>query len=118
MNPKELLFKILKHEETERAAWVPFAGVHAGKLVGYNAEEVLKDGDKLFEALIAVNNLYKPDGQPIVFDLQLEAECLGCDLIWSKSGPRQSLAIHLLSRQLFHVCVLFLLRKMVVFPWF
>jgi len=93
MSSKELLFKILRHEETERAAWVPFAGVHAGKLVGYNAEEVLKDGDKLFEALLAVNNLYKPDGQPIMFDLQLEAECLGCDLIWSKNGP-PSVASH------------------------
>lgn len=98
MNPKELLFKILRHEETERSAWVPFAGVHAGKLVGYDAEEVLKDGNKLFEALKAVNNLYKPDGQPIVFDLQLEAECLGCDLIWTKDGP-PSVSSHPLEEQ-------------------
>ena len=27
---KELLFRTLRHEETERAPWVPFAGVHAG----------------------------------------------------------------------------------------
>jgi len=98
MKPKELLFKVLKHEETERAAWVPFAGVHAGKLVGYSAEEVLKDGNKLFEALKAVNRLYKPDGQPIVFDLQLEAECLGCDLIWAKDAP-PSVVSHPLEEQ-------------------
>ncbi|HHV96534.1 MAG TPA: uroporphyrinogen decarboxylase [Clostridiaceae bacterium] len=98
MKPKELLFKVLKHEETERAAWVPFAGVHAGKLVGYSADEILKDGDKLFEALKAVNKLYKPDGQPIVFDLQLEAECLGCDLIWAKDAP-PSVATHPLEEQ-------------------
>lgn len=87
MNPKELIFKILRHEETERAAWVPFAGVHAGKLLGYPADEVLKDGDKLFDSLMEVNRLYKPHGQPVVFDLQLEAECMGCDLVWSKNGP-------------------------------
>ncbi len=103
MTPKEILFKTLRHEETERAAWIPFAGVHAGKLVGYNAEEVLKDGDKLFEALVAVNNLYKPDGQPIVFDLQLEAECLGCDLVWTEDGP-PSVSTHPLEDQAIVPC--------------
>lgn len=87
MLPKELLFKTLNHEKTERTPWVPFAGVHAGKLTGYNATEVLQDADKLYEALIKVNELYKPDGQPVIFDLQVEAECLGCDLVWSEDGP-------------------------------
>lgn len=93
MTPKELLIKTLKHEVTEQVAWVPFAGVHAGKLVGYNATEVLQEGDKLFEALMEVNKLYKPAGQPVVFDLQVEAECLGCDLVWAKDAP-PSVASH------------------------
>lgn len=87
MLPKEILFKTLRHEEAEILPWVPFAGVHAGKLAGYDAEEVLTDGDKLFASLMEVNRLYKPMGQPVVFDLQLEAECLGCDLLWSKDCP-------------------------------
>ncbi|HOP10172.1 MAG TPA: uroporphyrinogen decarboxylase family protein [Oscillospiraceae bacterium] len=87
MNPKELLFAVLQHKETPRTPWVPFAGAHAGKLVGYDAEEVLTDGDKLFKALTEVNRLYKPDGQPVVFDLQIEAEILGCELVWTKDGP-------------------------------
>ena len=52
MTGKEILFKVLRNEPTDMVPWVPFAGVHAGKLVGYNAEEVLKDGDKLFKALM------------------------------------------------------------------
>ena len=84
---KDLLFKTLRHEDAERAPWVPFAGVHAGKLVGYNAEEVLTNGDKLFESLIEVNKLYRPDGQPVIFDLQIEAEILGCELMWAKDAP-------------------------------
>ena len=40
---KELLFKVLRHEEAERVPWVPFAGVHAGKLKGYTAREILED---------------------------------------------------------------------------
>lgn len=87
MTGKELLQKTLRHEETPRAPWVPFAGVHAGKLKGYTATEVLKDADKLFESLMEVYRLYMPDGMPIAFDLQLEAEILGCDLMWSDDNP-------------------------------
>ena len=84
---KELLFKTLRHEVTERAPWVPFSGVHSGKLKGYDATEMLTDADKAFEALMEVNRLYKPDGQPVIFDLQIEAECLGCGLTWAKDCP-------------------------------
>ena len=84
---KDLLLRTLRHEETERAPWVPFAGVHAGKLKGYTAVEVLTDPDKAFEALMEVNRLYKPDGQPVIFDLQIEAECLGCGLTWADDCP-------------------------------
>lgn len=93
MTPKELLFATLRHEATPRAPWVPFAGVHAGLLTGSDATKVLTDEDALVEALLAVNRLYKPDGQPVVFDLQLEAEILGCNLVWAKDGP-PSVASH------------------------
>lgn len=93
ITPKELLFKTLRHEKSDVIPWVPFAGVHAGKLVGYDAEQVLTDADKLFESLMEVNKLYKPHGQPVVFDLQIEAEILGCDLVWTKDGP-PSVASH------------------------
>ena len=84
---KDLLFKSLRHEATERAPWVPFAGVHAGALIGADATQVLTDEDLLVKALLEVHKLYKPDGMPIVFDLQLEAEILGCDLVWAKDCP-------------------------------
>jgi uroporphyrinogen decarboxylase len=87
INGKELLLAALRHEATPRVPWVPFAGVHAGKLRGYSAIEVLQDGQKLLESLVAVNQVYDPDGQPVVFDLQIEAEILGCDLVWAESGP-------------------------------
>ncbi len=87
MKPKEILIKTLQHEPVDQVAWVPFAGVHAGKLKGYNAKEVLTDGDKLFDSLMEVYRLYKPHGQPVVFDLQLEAEALGCELKWADDCP-------------------------------
>lgn len=87
MTGKELILKTYRHEAVPRAPWVPFAGVHAGKLLGYTAREVLTDADKLYNALMEVNRLYMPDGQPIVFDLQLEAEVFGCDLLWADDNP-------------------------------
>ena len=84
---KQIIFDILDHKRTERPAWVPFAGIHAGKLTGASAIEVLKDEDKLYEALMQVNKLYRPDGQPVLFDLQVEAEILGCELQWSEDTP-------------------------------
>lgn len=84
---KELIFKALRHEHLDEIPWVPFAGVHAGLLKGYTAEEMLRDSDKIVESLLEVNKLYMPDGIPILFDLQMEAEILGCELMWAKDNP-------------------------------
>lgn len=86
-NGKKIIAKVMRHEAMTEIPWVPFAGVHAGFLKGYGADEVLKDKDKLVESLLEVNEKYQPDGQPICFDLQLEAEILGCELQWAKNCP-------------------------------
>jgi uroporphyrinogen decarboxylase len=87
MTGKERILSVLNRKETDVLPWVPFAGVHAGKLVGFSAEEVYRDADKCFQSLKEVNHLYKPDGQPVMFDLQIEAEVLGCDLVWAEDSP-------------------------------
>lgn len=84
---KELILKTLKHEKVDAVPWVPFSGVHAGFLKGYTAREVLTDADKLFESLQEVHKMYTPDGMPIMFDLQIEAEIMGCDLLWAEDNP-------------------------------
>lgn len=84
---RKLLFESLENKIVQRPPWVPFAGVHAGKLKGYGADEVLTDKSKLVQSLLEVNRVYSPDGQPVVFDLQLEAEAMGCELAWSKINP-------------------------------
>jgi uroporphyrinogen decarboxylase len=87
LSGRELILATLRHEGGLPIPWVPFAGVHAGQLRGFSAREVLTDADKLETALLAVNALYQPDGQPVLFDLQLEAEMLGCRLLWSDVAP-------------------------------
>lgn len=87
MHPDNVLSQTLRHQKADALPWVPFAGVHAGILIGRTAKEVLTDETALFESLLAVNRLYKPHGQPVMFDLQIEAEILGCELMWSEDSP-------------------------------
>ncbi|MGD9929251.1 MAG: uroporphyrinogen decarboxylase family protein [Mangrovibacterium sp.] len=87
MDGLQLLEKAFRLEQTERAPWVPFVGVHGGKLIGLDAETYLKDPRAIVEGISKAVELYQPDGIPVVFDLQIEAEILGCKLAWSKENP-------------------------------
>lgn len=87
MDGKRLVQAALRREAVPRVPWVPFAGVHAGSLAGYAADEMLRDGEKLSRSLDEVVRRYQPDGMPVVFDLQLEAEILGCELLWASQAP-------------------------------
>ncbi len=87
MPDKTILLKAIAGEKTERPPWVPFVGVHGGALIGVDAETYLKSADHIVDALKIAAERYKPDGLPIVFDLQLEAEILGCELSWAKETP-------------------------------
>jgi uroporphyrinogen decarboxylase len=90
---RELILGALAHQRVPKVPWLPFAGVHAGKLIDVDATTLLTNADVLTAALLRVNALYEPDGQPVVFDLQLEAEILGCDLVWAQKAP-PSVATH------------------------
>jgi uroporphyrinogen decarboxylase len=97
MTGKERVLNTLEGQPTDKLAWVPFTGVHAGRLLGYNARQVSTDLDRLVASQIEVNRLYHPDGQPVMFDLQIEAEILGCSMVWSDDGP-PSVCSHPLSQ--------------------
>jgi len=87
MTGRERIINVLEHKKTDKTPWVPFVGVHAGFIKGYTASEVLQDSDKLYESLMEAHKLYQPDGMPVIFDLQIEAEILGCELAWTDDGP-------------------------------
>ena len=87
MTGKEILLAAMRNEQTPRPAWLPFVGVHGGKLIGKNATEYLQSADCVVEGLVKAWELYKPDGLPILFDLQMEAEVLGCNLQWADEVP-------------------------------
>lgn len=87
MTGKELVAATFRHEDTGRVPWVPFVGVHAGRLSGHTAREVYTSVDTLTAALSNADRVYHADGLPVMFDLQLEAEVLGCELMWSDDTP-------------------------------
>ena len=87
MTGKELLLKAMNGEETPRPAWLPFVGCHGGKLIGKTASEYLQSAELMVEGLKLAKQLYKPDGLPVTFDLQIEAEILGCELHWADEVP-------------------------------
>ncbi len=87
MKGLELIKKAMQLEEVERIPWVPFVGSHAGELLGMTATEYLKSADNIVKGVNKAIELYNPDGIPVVFDLQIEAEALGCKLAWAKDNP-------------------------------
>lgn len=87
MTGKERIMASFEHKKTDRVPWVPFAGVHGGKLIGETAKTVYTEAQVLKRALEEVHRMYVPDGLPIMFDLQIEAEILGSDLLWSEDAP-------------------------------
>ncbi|HYE81710.1 MAG TPA: uroporphyrinogen decarboxylase family protein [Clostridia bacterium] len=98
MNGKERVLKALSFEPTDRAPWVPYSGVQTANLIGVDAEAYLKDADKIVDGITKAYELYKPDGLPVCFDIQIEAEALGCKLQWSKNNP-PAVATHVLEEK-------------------
>ncbi|MGL1891313.1 MAG: uroporphyrinogen decarboxylase family protein [Spirochaetaceae bacterium] len=87
MNGKELIYSAFRNEKLERTPWVPYTGIQVGKFKDYTATELLKDADKLYECLMESHKQYSPDGMPVIFDLQVEAEILDCELLWANDAP-------------------------------
>ena len=90
---KELIFKVFNNETVERVPWIPYTGIHVASLSELNSEIFLQNEDLLFENLMKAHKQYSPDGMPVVFDLQIEAEILGCGLMWAEKAP-PSVSIH------------------------
>ena len=74
-------------QPVDRIPWVPFVGCHAGQLLGLTATQYLQSAEHLVNGVNKAIELYNPDGIPVAFDLQIEAEALGCKLGWADDNP-------------------------------
>jgi MtaA/CmuA family methyltransferase len=84
---RELVEAAFRGQETDRAPWVPFVGCHAAALLGVPADEYLKSARLMVQGVGTAIERYQPDGIPVIFDLQVEAEVLGCQLKWAADTP-------------------------------
>jgi uroporphyrinogen decarboxylase len=51
------------------------------------AQDYHRSEDHIVSAAKEAVKRYQPDGLPVTFDLQIEAEALGCELIWADENP-------------------------------
>ena len=79
---KQKLIDAYRGKRTENAPWVPYAGVHCAFLLGEPADKVLQDPELLAKSVVNAAERYHADGIPLVFDLSVEANSVGCDLKW------------------------------------
>ncbi|MFW6336403.1 MAG: uroporphyrinogen decarboxylase family protein, partial [Phycisphaeraceae bacterium] len=87
MTGRHILLDAVRGKQTPRTPWLPFVGCHGGALIDRSASAYLRSSDLIVEGLTKAIELYKPDGLPVVFDLQVEAEVLGCPLQWADDAP-------------------------------
>jgi uroporphyrinogen decarboxylase len=87
LNGRDVLLRAVRNEPTDRAAWLPFVGCHGAALLGVSAADSLKSAPLQVQGLLKALELYRPDGLPVCFDLQIEAEALGCRLHWASDAP-------------------------------
>ena len=87
MTSKDRIKAAMTCQPVDRIPWVPFVGVHAAKLLGLTATAYLQSTKSMIEGVNKAIDLYRPDGIPVAFDLQLEAEALGCELQWADENP-------------------------------
>ena len=91
--PRERVLAALRLQAVDRTPWVPFVGCHAASLIDKSASEFLQSEELMVSGVQAAIDRYNPDGIPVIFDLQLEAEAMGCQLVWADGNP-PSVASH------------------------
>jgi len=87
MTGREIVLSAIKRKPVPRIPWVPFVGCHGGALIGLKASEYLTSEKNLQNGIREAIRRYNPDGIPVMFDLQIEAEILGCELVWADENP-------------------------------
>lgn len=79
---KQLLIDAYRGKRTPTPPWVPYAGVHCAFLINEPSDKFLQDPNLLAKGIVETAKRYKADGIPLLFDLSVEANAVGCELKW------------------------------------
>lgn len=79
---KQMLIDAYRGKRTVSAPWVPYSGVHCAFLINEKANVFLQSPELLAKGVVYTAEKYKADGIPLLFDLSVEANSVGCNLKW------------------------------------
>ncbi len=79
---KQMLIDAYRGKRTVKPPWVPYAGVHCAFMINEPSDKFLQDPELLAKGVVETAKRYKADGIPLLFDLSVEANAVGCDLKW------------------------------------
>ncbi|MCP4687587.1 MAG: hypothetical protein GY859_06015 [Desulfobacterales bacterium] len=79
---KQMLIDAYRGKKTPKPPWVPYAGVHCAFIINEPSDKFLQDPELLAKGVVETAKRYKADGIPLLFDLSVEANAVGCDLKW------------------------------------
>ncbi|MCP4690238.1 MAG: hypothetical protein GY859_19450, partial [Desulfobacterales bacterium] len=79
---KQMLIDAYRGKKTPKPPWVPYAGVHCAFMINEPADKFLQEPELLAKGVVETAKRYKADGIPLLFDLSVEANAVGCDLKW------------------------------------
>jgi uroporphyrinogen decarboxylase len=85
---KQMLIDATHGKQTDIPPWLPYAGVHCAALIDQPADTFLKDAGLLAKGVVHAAEHYHADGIPLLFDLSVEAESIGCEATyWEDNVP-------------------------------
>jgi MtaA/CmuA family methyltransferase len=79
---KQMLIDATRGKQTAMPPWLLYAGVYCAKLIDQPADKFLNDPALLAEGVVTAARLLHADGIPLLFDLSVEAQALGCEISW------------------------------------
>lgn len=85
---KQMLIDATMGRRTPTAPWVPYAGVNCAYLIKEKADRYFKDPALMARGVVEAARTYHADGIPLLFDLSVEAESVGCEVeYWEDNVP-------------------------------
>ncbi|MDX9818248.1 MAG: uroporphyrinogen decarboxylase family protein [Desulfococcus multivorans] len=85
---KQLLIDATLGRRTAIPPWVPYAGVNCAHLIREKADRYFRNPDLMAKGVVEAARTYRADGIPLLFDLSLEAESVGCGVeYWEDNVP-------------------------------
>ena len=79
---KQMLIDAYRGKQTASPPWVPYSGVHSAFLINEPADKFMQDPEILAKGVVEAAKRYNADGIPLLFDLSVEANAVGCELKW------------------------------------